>query len=644
MSAGLGTRPRALLPHLGVFLFLALVVFSTLLHQPYYPFKAEDSVNITHVEFAGTSWRVMEVAIFNWLGFSLFGEWWQGLLLLSGLISVGLAFAAYLLWLELAWSLGDRAREAMAGGYAPGLLAAYLVTQLGHRFYADVTGVSYRLAGLFALLTLAAALRFLRTGQGRWWACAMLSYLLAGFSHSFSWLLGLVVLLLELAWRRRQPHGPVSRLLLRHGLLVLAPALVLLLTGQQLLANFLPSFAPMHGPVEAPATLLLGRYLYAMFIWFFIDHGLAHIPLTPGPAEWAVEVLLALSAAAGIWRLARGRGLDLFGLVVVLVLVWPALTMPSFWGANIQWVSGRHRFQYPALGLILMAGYLGALLLSVAGRLATRVWRGRRWMKIAAWGVVVLHLPFSPAASGLARAVTSGRMGLDHPCPDLAGCSALREPGDGDLKELRRDGKLRCLDLSRRDLHGKQLAGADLRRSNLSCARLTRAALDGARLGRSCGYFADLRRASLKQADLRGARFIGAFLNRADLTRADLSGASLRAAHLQDARLQGANLRGADLVWAALSRSDLRGADLSGANLTGGDLNSADLRGVNLSGATLLNVDVSNFRSEGANLQGALLCRRTLNDFNNRGGYIGEPRTIPCGHIPPERYQRPPWY
>jgi len=627
-----------------VLLFLILAVFCSLLQEAYFPFKAEDAVNITHVEYAGTSWRVMEVAVFNWIGLPLFGQWWQGLVLLSGMISVGLAFAAYLFWLELAYLLRDRARAALGGGVAPGLLAAYLLLLLGDKFHADVTGVSYRLAGLFALLTLAASLRFLRTGQSRWWACAMATYLLAAFSHSFSWPLGLLVLLLELTRRRREPHGPLRNLALRYLLLALAPALVLALTGRQLLAHFLPGFVPMHVAESTPATLLLGRYLYAVFASVLVGNNAASVPTSAGGMEWAVEVLLAAAAAVGIWRLVRGRGLDLYGLAVLLVLVWFSLTMPSFWGANIEWVAGRHRFQYTALGPILVAGYVGARLLALATTLAPSAWRGPRLIPLAALAVIGLHLPFSPAAVGVWRAVSAGRLGLDHPCPALARCGDVKEPGDGELEPLLRAGTLRCVDLNMRALPGQRLAGADLRRCNLSGAKLTGAALDRARLTHSCGYFADLRQSSLKRADLSGARLMGAFLNRADLTGANLRGAGLRAAHFQDATLQDADLRGADLVRATLSGADLRGADLTGANLTASDLRSADLRGAKLRGAILLHADVAATRPGEADLQDAILCRSALNDFNNRGGFKGTPKPTPCGDRPPPRHLRPPWY
>lgn len=63
---------------------------------------------------------------------------------------------------------------------------------------------------------------------------------------------------------------------------------------------------------------------------------------------------------------------------------------------------------------------------------------------------------------------------------------------------------------------------------------------------------ADLSRENLSEADLRGANLTGARLEGADLT---------------EAHLEGADLRGANLTWSNLRRAFLTGADLTGAKL-----------------------------------------------------------------------------
>lgn len=112
------------------------------------------------------------------------------------------------------------------------------------------------------------------------------------------------------------------------------------------------------------------------------------------------------------------------------------------------------------------------------------------------------------------------------------------------------------------DVH-PELRSADLRRMDLS----------GARLGRAGLMRADLVEARLRQADLRGANLIGAYLNEADLSGADLTEANLGRADLHEANLAGVNLSGA-----SLDEADLIGANLSWANLRGANLRQAKVR------------------------------------------------------------------
>ena len=88
--------------------------------------------------------------------------------------------------------------------------------------------------------------------------------------------------------------------------------------------------------------------------------------------------------------------------------------------------------------------------------------------------------------------------------------------------------------------------------------------------------------ANLTRANLYGADLSGANLSGANLTRANLYGANL-----SDANLSGANLYGADLSGANLTRANLSGANLYGANLSGANLTRANLSGANLYGADL---------------------------------------------------------
>ncbi len=641
----MGKALRAGAGHFLVLLFLTLVVLTALLLQPYYHINNENSVNISYVDYAGTHWRVMEVAVFNWLGLPLFRQWWQGLFILSAMITVGAAFSAYLFWLELARLLRDKTMAGL-GGYAPGLLAAYLITtQIGHGPYlTDITGSSYRMATLFAFITLTAALRFMRTGRLGWWAVAILSYGVACISHSFSWMLGLMVLLLEL-FRPREEQGPrVTRaMVIRYCVMLLAPLLVVLIGARTQLWHLMPWNPGMLSPNESTHTLLLGRYIYVMAATIFISPLASGIPRSPGALEWVAEAALLAVIVVGLVRMKRGRGFGLLELIVLFMLIWFALTIPSIVGSHIDWHGGRHRFTYPFAGALLVMAYLAARLLALAGRLAPASWGGRRWMAGAAWAVILIHLPWSLSARGVARAVRTGQTGTQNPCPGLESCPPAQAPTLDELIALVRSRKLRCSDLRMVEIPGADLQKADMRQVSLAGAHLNTAVLNSARLQKSCGYYTDLRKVSLMFADMRGARFVGSFLNDANLTGADLRGASLRASLIQRAVLVGADMRDADVVRASLSEANLRDARLNRANLTWSDLSGADLRGADLRGASLVSCPFVGTKLGGTNLDGAVLCEHTLQAIDNEGGgYLGQPKVISCGSAPDERYLLPP--
>jgi hypothetical protein len=89
------------------------------------------------------------------------------------------------------------------------------------------------------------------------------------------------------------------------------------------------------------------------------------------------------------------------------------------------------------------------------------------------------------------------------------------------------------------------------------------------------------QRPSVSRGDLSGSHLSGA-----QLGGANLSGAQLGGANLSNASLGGANLSNASLGGANLSNASLGGANLSGAQLGGANLSGAQLGGANLSGAT----------------------------------------------------------
>jgi uncharacterized protein YjbI with pentapeptide repeats len=147
-------------------------------------------------------------------------------------------------------------------------------------------------------------------------------------------------------------------------------------------------------------------------------------------------------------------------------------------------------------------------------------------------------------------------------------------------------------DLSRADLTGMHLRGADLSEADLSGANLAGMHLPGVHLAA----------ADLLGTRLSGAQFFQANLREADLSRADLAEAHLSEADLARANLAGAHLRGVDLMGAAFFKANLRGADLRRANLFGADLAEADLSGADLRGADLRTAILVETNFEGANL------------------------------------------
>jgi hypothetical protein len=110
----------------------------------------------------------------------------------------------------------------------------------------------------------------------------------------------------------------------------------------------------------------------------------------------------------------------------------------------------------------------------------------------------------------------------------------------------------------------------------------------------------------LSRADLSGANLFGANLSRADLSGANLSRADLSGADLSGANLSRANLYGADLFGANLYGADLFGANLYGANLFGANLSRADLSGANLFGAKVDKLHRSMLENQGCNLEGVI--------------------------------------
>lgn len=116
--------------------------------------------------------------------------------------------------------------------------------------------------------------------------------------------------------------------------------------------------------------------------------------------------------------------------------------------------------------------------------------------------------------------------------------------------------------------------------------------------------YVDLSRADLIGANLRGADFSEACLNGANLHGADLIGADLSWANLVGADLSMADLSMANLFEAKLSEAELNMADLSMADLSMANFFGAKLRGAELVGAILIETNLERAILTGCKIYG----------------------------------------
>ncbi len=143
-------------------------------------------------------------------------------------------------------------------------------------------------------------------------------------------------------------------------------------------------------------------------------------------------------------------------------------------------------------------------------------------------------------------------------------------------------------------LQGSDLAGADLRFTNLAASDLTRANLTGALLNDSSLRLVDLTEADLSDSLLDGADLLKATLTKADFRKARMRRCSLEQANAVDAVFILADLAEARLVMTDFSRATLTGADLTGANMEWARLIGTDLTLTKLAEVRLENADLTN--------------------------------------------------
>jgi uncharacterized protein YjbI with pentapeptide repeats len=191
------------------------------------------------------------------------------------------------------------------------------------------------------------------------------------------------------------------------------------------------------------------------------------------------------------------------------------------------------------------------------------------------------------------------------------------EPSQGERTRSLRDRDLNCSIVSNADLRRVDLTGARMSGAILDETDFQGALLDNAWLQDASFRSADLRDASLSKGHLQlaffqGARLQGAFLWSAQLQGATLSDAQLQGAYLADAQLQGAfiwraNFQGAFLVNAQLQGAELTYSDLQGAILDHAGLQAASLNSTRLEGASLIRTSLQGIDLESAHVKLAVL-------------------------------------
>ncbi len=160
------------------------------------------------------------------------------------------------------------------------------------------------------------------------------------------------------------------------------------------------------------------------------------------------------------------------------------------------------------------------------------------------------------------------------------------------------------IDLRGSDLQEVELRDSDLRGANLGYARLSHADLQGADLTEAQCDGAEFQGVNLVLAQCRNTTFRNALLNRSNLTRATFDGSQL-----DFARLEGARLSKASFVRASLRRAQLRGAVAGGARFTDANLRGADLQTVAATDADFSGADLDGASLRASRLSGAAFTR-----------------------------------
>lgn len=171
---------------------------------------------------------------------------------------------------------------------------------------------------------------------------------------------------------------------------------------------------------------------------------------------------------------------------------------------------------------------------------------------------------------------------------------------------------------------GKSLAGADLRKADLSFAELEGADFTGAMLDGSCFRGAHLKDATFRGASAIATRFDGADVQRgrfeaADLSRAEFGGSLLTWSNFRGARLDDADFTRAAASSVVFTRASASGAKFRNATMRNADFGSArlvraDFRGTDLTSSLPIDTEHLPDRTRLAVVVGCLYDQETKID------------------------------
>ena len=422
----------------------------------------------------------------------------------------------------------DPAAARLAAGLAALLFLAYEAPGLTY-----LSAVSYQLVTLFGLGMVLCGLAYFRSRRLAWWWGALLLAALAAARHGDALGLPLVMLSLELAWRRnRVVSEGLERTLWRHLTLALIPCCALALKWGAL-SEDAPGLErllrPLHDGQMAGVLALHVSHFFATLGADLLDTSrglLAPVELL-FPREylyWSMtRVFIALGVVACVllWvvSLARRGALSLPGVLVIFFLVWAGITFHQiFYVGYDPTTTWRHYFAMAGACLVLgmAAGQVLGPLLAI----------GPPRLGAALLGVVLLlSLLLDGRARRDAAALVRGRARVSSPHGWRPSCPRLGRLDRAKVKaRAASDRQLSCADLSGLDLSGLDLTGVNLSGADLTGAAMDGVRLTGANLSGASLSFVDADELLLMDTDLRGANFTGANVKNADISGARLEG------------------------------------------------------------------------------------------------------------------------